>query len=41
MMLGGSKPIEFANASGSKVPVATDEPNFANFASKRNPLKMK
>lgn len=29
MMLGGSKPIEFANASGHKVPVATDEPNFA------------
>ena len=30
MMLGGSKPIEFANASGHKIPVATDEPNFAN-----------
>lgn len=29
MMLGGSKPIEFANASGSNPPVATDEPNFA------------
>ena len=30
MMLGGSKPIEFANASGHKTPIATDEPNFAN-----------
>ena len=30
MMLGGSKPIEFANASGHQIPVATDEPNFAN-----------
>jgi hypothetical protein len=29
MLGGGSKPIEFANADG-KIPVATDEPNFAN-----------
>jgi hypothetical protein len=28
MLGGGSKPIEFANANG-RVPVATDEPNFA------------
>lgn len=30
IMLGGSvKPVEFANGTGHKIPVATDEPNFA------------
>ena len=35
MLGGGSKPIEFANASGHKTPIATEEPNFA-YASGRS-----
>jgi hypothetical protein len=31
MMVGGGKPIEFANATGKNPPLATDEPNFAYF----------
>ena len=41
MMLGGSKPIEFANAAGNKVPVATDEPNFAYAQGQRKKLDRK
>lgn len=29
MMLGGGKPIEFADFTGHRIPIATDEPNFA------------
>lgn len=29
MMLGGGKPIEFADFAGHKTPINTDEPNFA------------
>jgi len=30
LMVGGCKPVEFANASSHNPPLATDEPNFAN-----------
>ena len=30
LMIGGCKPVEFANASSHNPPLATDEPNFAN-----------
>jgi len=29
MMLGGGKPIEFSDFKGNRIPIATDEPNFA------------
>jgi hypothetical protein len=41
MMLGGSKPIEFANAAGHKIPVATDEPNFAYASGQRKKIDRK
>lgn len=41
MMLGGSKPVEFANAAGHKIPVATDEPNFAYASGQRKKLDRK